>query len=213
MQILSIRCGLTRNLGNYESAKLEVEAAPSDGQSSDELLTEVKGYLEKALPEGGPDNAKAPLAGGKAEKAAAAKKAKAEKAAAKKAETAKKKAVAERAQVDSSEVQLADKDAENESALTHRPAEKAEPAKPTKDGARMVFKSVTESATLEELLKRFNEFRDPGPGYRALLSKEEWAKSINAVQDCYKSLTTAESDADVMHDLVAAINGERNAAE
>lgn len=93
------------------------------------------------------------------------------------------------------------------------PAEKATPAKPTKDDARIAFTIVLNSDTLEELLRRFNEFRDPGLGYRALLNKKEWAKSVNLVQDCYKSLTTADSDADVMYDLVAVISGERNVAK
>ena len=49
MQVLSVRCGVTKNLGNYESAKLEIEAAPSDGQTADSLLAEVGKYLENQI--------------------------------------------------------------------------------------------------------------------------------------------------------------------
>ena len=226
MQILSIRCGLTRNLGNYESAKLEVEAAPADGQTSAELLEEVKDYLEKAMPEVGAGSAKkpaakksastsAPLAG----KGKGKKRTKKEIAAAKKAEkaavgTKNLKDWADgdgtggRLEGDTSGGAPFDADVSDPA-----PAEKATPVEPTKDMARKCFESVVASEALEVLLARFNDFRDPGLGFRSVLTEKDWGKVTNKVQDCYKKLTTAESDADVMHDLVAAITGERNATK
>jgi hypothetical protein len=49
MQVLSVRRGVTKNLGNYQSAKLEIEAAPSDGQSAEQLLAEVRDSLSKQI--------------------------------------------------------------------------------------------------------------------------------------------------------------------
>ena len=207
MQILSIRCGLTRNLGNYESAKLEVEAAPSDGQSTSDLLVEVKDYLEQALPEGGAGSKKP--AGKKSATPSAPLAGKGEKALTKKEIAAAKKA--EKAAAAKQISEAVDREAPFDADVSDpTPAEKAEPAKPTKKVARMVFAEVVASKTLKDLLATFNAFRDPGAGYRALLTKNEWQNSVNVVQDCYKTLTTAESDADVMHDLVAAITSERN---
>ncbi len=211
MQILSIRCGATRNLGNYESAKLEVEASPSDGQSSAELLTELNDYLEKSImsdgikpPAAKKSDTKPPLDSKKVADAV--------KKAAKKAAAAAKKST-KMSNADLAGGQTSDDKPPFDADAKTTPAEKATLAKPSKDMARDVFAVLTSAKTLEELLKNFNEFRDPGLGYRALLTKKEWQKSINKVQDCYKSLTTADSDADVMHDLVAAINSERNTAK
>lgn len=62
MQVLSVRCGMTKNLGNYESQKLEIEAAPSDGQTAESLLSEVNEYLTNQLSAAAPTDKKAPLA-------------------------------------------------------------------------------------------------------------------------------------------------------
>jgi hypothetical protein len=55
---------MTKNLGNYESQKLEIEAAPSDGQTADSLLAEVNDYLMNQLSStnGTTEKAKPPLA-------------------------------------------------------------------------------------------------------------------------------------------------------
>lgn len=210
MQILSIKCGLTRNLGNCNFEKLEVEVSPSDGQSSAELLVEVKDYLEKALPEGGAGDAKPPLAGGKGKGKKSTGKNENKLTAAQKA--AAKRAVAKKLQVDPSEVQLADEPPFDTDDKT-TPAEKATPVKVTKADARTAFERVVGSKTLGDLLENFNVFRDPGFGFRNALSKKDWQNVVNKVQDCYKKLTTSESDANVMHDLVAAIGSERNTAK
>lgn len=234
MNILSIRCGVTRNLGNYEFEKLEIEAAPSDGQTSEELLKEVSKYLDETLnggdtaggsrkPAAKKSDTDPPLAGGKKDRKSTSKKVKKSK----KDTTITKAEEAEtggRAVGDTSDGQGppwegggAYDDAvpfDHENPLrASGPAEKAKPAKATKKIARVVFAEVVASETLETLLARFNGFRDPGLGFRALLTKKEWDKTINVIQDCYKALTTSESDANVMHDLVAAINSERNTAK
>lgn len=50
MQITNLRIGMTKNMGNYESAKLEAEAVPSDGQTAESLFTELSQYIESQLP-------------------------------------------------------------------------------------------------------------------------------------------------------------------
>ena len=51
MQITNLRLGVTKNLGNYESAKLEAEAIPTDGQTAEALLAELKEFVNKQLDE------------------------------------------------------------------------------------------------------------------------------------------------------------------
>lgn len=50
MLITSVRYAFTRNLGNYESVKVEVEAAPSVGQDPETVISELRGYVEANLP-------------------------------------------------------------------------------------------------------------------------------------------------------------------
>lgn len=54
MIITNMRYGFTKNLGNYESCKVEIEGIPNDGQSADEVMTELKAYVAAQLP--GPQN-------------------------------------------------------------------------------------------------------------------------------------------------------------
>jgi len=77
MQLTSLRLGMTKNLGNYESAKLEAEAIPSDGQTAAELFAELSSYVETQLSGGKPE-------GGPAKEAAEPKKSTAEKSTAEK---------------------------------------------------------------------------------------------------------------------------------
>lgn len=50
MIISNVRYAFTRNLGNYESVKVEVEAAPSEDQNPETLISELRGYVEANLP-------------------------------------------------------------------------------------------------------------------------------------------------------------------
>lgn len=52
MIVTAVRYAFTRNLGNYESAKLEIEAIPNEGggQTAEQVLAEVKAYVMGNLP-------------------------------------------------------------------------------------------------------------------------------------------------------------------
>lgn len=50
MIITNMRYGFTKNLGNYESCKVEIEGIPNDGQTADEVMTELKAYVAAQLP-------------------------------------------------------------------------------------------------------------------------------------------------------------------
>jgi hypothetical protein len=50
MIISSVRYAFTRNLGNYESVKVEVEAAPSENQNPETVISELRAYVEANLP-------------------------------------------------------------------------------------------------------------------------------------------------------------------
>jgi hypothetical protein len=54
MIVTNMRYGFTKNLGNYESCKVEIEGIPNDGQTADEVMVELKAYVSAQLP--GPAN-------------------------------------------------------------------------------------------------------------------------------------------------------------
>lgn len=54
MIVTNMRYGFTKNLGNYESCKVEIEGIPNDGQTADEVMAELKAYVAGQLP--GPQN-------------------------------------------------------------------------------------------------------------------------------------------------------------
>ena len=226
MQVLSVRCGLTKNLGNYESAKLEIEASPSDGQTADQLLEEVGAYLNKqveaaisaaggAKPASGKENGNktttAPLAGnGKGSQ-----KAQRQAALSGNGTTAPAGSPASQLTAEPAAPDDAPFDVDSAPAAEPGPAKpkRGRPKKPSaadmakERASRLKF--ALEAETLGELLARFNIARDRELGFPPV---EEWAESCRQLHGLFKNLRVkagVAADDDTVSELCKSFKAEQ----
>lgn len=200
MQVLSVRVGLTKNLGNYESAKVEVEAAPENGQNIDEFLSSVNTFLneqvESAVNAAGGVKEKAP----KKEKAATTPPLKAEKSGessdsdhtngVKDAEAAKPAAKAKA------------------STKSTKAETQAKAANVNKPDAAKELKYTLESETLDELLDRFNTLRKLADDFG-----DKWEGAVTKIADLYRKLNSLDANPETLNQIVLAFKAERTAIE
>lgn len=187
MQVLSVRCGMTKNLGNFESAKLEVEAAPSDGQTADQLLAEVNGYLNKqcaALPVSANGN-------GKSDKPAKGKAAEAP------LKTSEQKSYE---QVVAEATELLSPNKTN--------TDKKAAANANKPDTGKELRYALESETLEELLDRFNGVRKMARDFG-----DKWEEAVTKIADRYRKLNSLDANPETLDALVKAFKAERQHIE
>lgn len=200
MQVLSVRCGVTKNLGNYESAKLEVEAAPSDGQTADQLLAEVNDYLGRQVEA-------AVAAGSSKDKPAKTTKPKAS------TEAPLKSDPTDAATAASTATQAAT--SQTEKPATKPKASKADKQKSVAVDAKSMEKETKftiESQTLEELAERFNNLRK----LREQFPLSEWdglTSNKGPLAVVYRKLNSPVADPDVVDQLTAAFKDERKYVE
>jgi hypothetical protein len=225
MQVLSVRCGLTKNLGNYESAKLEVEAAPSDGQTSDQLLAEVNDYLSKQV------EAAVSNAGGVKEKPA---KKKSMAPLAKSGESSDSDYTngvkdagapfkADPTQGDSTPDVMPAKQTSTEKPMTPRSmvkagktaldAEKANGKAQNKANVnapdpKKELKYALEAETLDELLERFNGLRKMAADFG-----DGWEAAVTKIADRYRKLNSLDANPETLDAIVKAFKAERTAIE
>lgn len=211
MQVLSVRVGMTKNLGNYESAKLEVEASPENGQNIDEFLSEVNNFLGQQV------EAAVAAAGGVKEKPAKPAKAKTEaplKGDDKPATTIIDKSAepeAEKPKAKSTKSTKADKQA-----AMKKDAEEPQPETPTihnpnapsKEAAREKYKDAMKSETLEELLDRFNSLRT-----MAAAIGDSWEATVENLKDRYRKINSLDANQETAATLVKAFKAEDQAIE
>jgi len=176
MQITSLRLGLTKNLGNYESAKLECEAIPTDGQTAGELLSELNNYVVSELAKAGQNGTPPMKAGGNSGKAGAATE----------GNTAPAKPPASKG-----------------TKATKAKATKPKVGKKEKDAAKKELQYAIDSESHQELLDRFNDLRDPGKPFITTFTLDEWADAVNSVASRYKALNQKHADAGTV-DLIDA---------
>jgi hypothetical protein len=176
---------MTKNLGNYESAKLEVEAAPSDGQTAEQLLVEVNDYLSKQM-NGMPvtekpvkkDKAKADPPLPKTDAVTPAKMVEAKPPAEKKARG------------------KGSKKAELQAAAAAPPSPEQE------------LQYAIDSETLPELLERFNNVSKMRDKFA-----EQWEAAVTRIADRYRKLNSLDADPVVLDQIVKAFKRERQKIE
>lgn len=197
MQLLSVRLGLTKNLGNYESAKIEVEAAPENGQSLDDFLGKVNDFLGEQV------EAAVAAAGGVKEKPAKKEK----------ASTAAPLAVPMSTMLKG---EPTDKEVLTQAIEEHnaKPATKAKPAKAAAKvnvnapDAKKELKYALESETLDELLERFNSVRKMADQFG-----DKWEDAVTKIADQYRKLNSLDANPETLDAIVKAFKAERAAIE
>lgn len=223
MQVLSVRCGLTKNLGNYESAKLEIEAAPSDGQPADQLLAEVNEYLQKQVEaavaaSGGvkekqpakKKTADAPLKGAKSNPTTAG--TTTESATPTTPAGSTDGATTEDAPFNADSAPNAepgDKPAPKASKSSKKAERQAASAKKAADNAhKKELQYALDSETLDELLARFNSVRRMAGDF-----DDAWEAAVTKIADRYRKLNSLDANPETLDQLVKAFKAERQAIE
>lgn len=183
MQLSSLTMSYTKNLGNYESARLEVTAAPSEGQDNISLFTEVEAFLVEQL-EGAnptPKGAQPPQKTTPAKKTTTAKKGT-------KKTTAKKGTKKSPAKGGPDPEQFS----------------KATGLDPDPDKA---LSRVKDSSTPEQFLKTFNELRLFVDFYPNV---DEWNDIVTELADHYRALPKEGMDKEVKQEITAAFKAEKD---
>lgn len=215
MHITTIKYGRTVKHSDdpkcFEYDRLDVEAIVTSEQKPDEVFAELCSYVGGKLSECSAkgNGAAPPLAKpNKAERQAA---------------IAKPDVLAQKAKLAESEKHCPPDDNppfDVDSAPAAEPGpepkkrgRKPKKAAPTLDTAREEFQLVLDSLSLEELLVRFNKFRDPANGFVELLTLDQWEQSVVNAQSKYKDLMTTTANPETMNQLIKAITGERNAID
>lgn len=189
MLVSALRYTRKFNLGNYESEDIAIEAVPDDGQSAEELLAACRDFVlgSRGLPKGAPvanGNGKAPpLANGNGKPAAI---------------PATK---AEEPPFTPNETPKSDGNGKKKRGRGRPPKAVTE--------ARQAIEHTRESATMEELLTRYNIARS----FAEHLDVDEWDAANSKFAARYREINSPECDPATLTALVEAFKAEKTAIE